>query len=60
MVFARILQEVMKENNILNIRHLVDKSFVPANQRIILQIVKFLYLTTLYAAVIAWVDKAHH
>ena len=34
----RILQEIVKKNNTWNIRHLVDESFVPANQRIILKI----------------------
>ena len=37
----RILQEIMKKNNTWNIRRLVDESFVPATQRIILKIVEF-------------------
>ena len=32
----RVLQEIMKKNNTWNIWCLVDESFVPANQRIIL------------------------
>ena len=35
-------KELWKKNNTWNIRHLVDESFVPANQRIILKIVGFL------------------
>ena len=37
----RILQEIMKKNHTWNIRRLVDESFVPATQRIILKIVEF-------------------
>ena len=39
--WQRILQEIMKKNNTWNIRCLVDESFVPATQRIILKIVWF-------------------
>ena len=41
-ILQRILQEIMKKKNTWNIRHLVDESFVPATQRIILKIVGFL------------------
>ena len=37
-----ILQEIMKKNNTWTIRRLVDESFVPSTQRIILKIVVFL------------------
>ena len=39
----RILQEIMKKNNSWNIRHLVDESFVPVTQYIILKIVGFIF-----------------
>ena len=32
-IFARILQEIMKKNNIWNIRRLVDNSFVPSSKQ---------------------------
>ena len=35
-------QEIMKRNNTLNIRHLVDELFVPSTQRIILKMVGFI------------------
>ena len=37
----RIMQEIGEKNNTWNIRRLVDESFVPATQRIILKIVGF-------------------
>ena len=37
----RILQEITKKNNAWNIRRLVDESFVPSIQSIILKIVRF-------------------
>ena len=43
----RILQEIMKKNNTWNITRLVNESFVPANQRIILKIDGFLENTPL-------------
>ena len=41
-------KEIMKKNNAWNIRRLVDKSFVPASQRIILKIVGFQNLDMIY------------
>ena len=41
MNLQRILQEIMKKNNTWNIRRLVDESFVPVTQRILLKIVGF-------------------
>ena len=38
----RILQEIMKNNNTLNIRRLVDETIIPSTQHIILKIVGFL------------------
>ena len=43
----RILQEIMKKSNAWNIRHLVDESFIPATQGILLKIVGFYYGTNL-------------
>ena len=37
----RILQEIMKKNNTLNIRRLIDETIIPPTQRIILKIVGF-------------------
>ena len=38
---AQSLSEIVKKNNTWNIRRLVDESFGPATQRIILKIVRF-------------------
>ena len=38
----RILQEIMKKNNALNIRRLVNETVVPSTQCIILKIVGFI------------------
>ena len=46
MIFAKIFaRNYEKKNNTWNIRRLVDESFVPATQRIILKIVEFLVST---------------
>ena len=42
MFFAKIFARNYKKDNTCNIRRLVDESFVPATQRIILKIVGFL------------------
>ena len=41
MILQRILQEILKKDNTWNIRRLVDESFIPTIQRIILKIVGF-------------------
>ena len=46
MIFAKnFARNYEKNNNTWNIRCLVDETFVPATQRIILKIVGFLYCT---------------
>ena len=43
----RILQGIMKKNNTWNIRRLVNESFDPATQSIILKIIGFLAIETI-------------
>ena len=47
-LLQRILQEIMKKNSTWNIRRMVDESFVPANQRIILKIDGFLFTLVVF------------